>query len=156
MFAIRPASTEDTRSIRFGAGEEQKKMFETLDDDVMQKIMWVGFLKGGDRGLFSCTICRGQLVNRQWYRCYKAIRSDLGRHMFAIKTPRYVTNDPSLTERSAFYESWHGAMIENRKRASHQQTQARSLGMKLKEWRKMEARRLKTTIKAIRNGRVGR
>ena len=121
----------------------------------MQKIMWVGFLKGGDRGLFSCTICRGQLVNRQWYRCYKAIRSDLADTCLRSEPP-HVTNDPSLTERSAFYESWHGAMIENRKRASHQQRQARLLGMKLKEWRKMEARRLKTTIKAIRNGRAGR
>ena len=46
-------------------------------------------------------------------------------------------------------------MIANRKRASRQSNVAKIEGMKLDEWRRHEAKRLKTTVRAIKNGCKG-
>ena len=123
-----------------------------LPDELMERIMWAVFFS---RGCGAATICRGQLVNKQWHRCYKAIDSMGRKYGNWILTPSYVPNNPALADYLAYCEPSRCIMIANRKRASRQSNVAKIEGMKLDEWRRHEAKRLKTTVRAIKNGCKG-
>ncbi len=124
----------------------------SLPDVLVERIMWAVFFL---RGCGAATICRGQLVNKQWQRCYKSIDPMGRKYMMWILTPSYVPNNPALVDRLAYCEPSRSVMIENRKRASRQSKVAKNEDMKLDEWRRYEAKRLKTTVKAIKNGCKG-
>ena len=125
---------------------------DTLSDNLLRRIMWTVF-RGINYG--AATICRGQLVNKQWHRCYGELDKVGRNYMMWIMSPSWVPNDPKLVHRYAFYEPSRPKLVENRKRASRQSKTARFLCMTLSEWRRHEARRLNTTVTAIKNGCTG-
>ena len=68
-----------------------------------------------------------------------------------------VPSNPKLFdgERLAYCEPHRAKMVDNRKRAHRQGVVAQAMGMKVKEWRLHEAKRLKTTVKAVKDGCEG-
>ena len=93
-----------------------------LPDELVERIMWAVFFLDG---CGAATICRGQLVNKQWQRCYKSIDPMGRKYMMWILTPSYVPNNPALVDRLAYCEPSRSVMIENRKRESRQRKVAK-------------------------------
>ena len=124
-----------------------------LPDVLIQCIMWAVFFRCRPHG--AATICRAQLVNSQWRRCYQAIDADGRTHGAWVLNPSYVPNHPTATHWLAFYPRSTALMVDNRRRAHRQGQVARKVGMSLHEWRQHEAKRLMTSIKAIKNGCKG-
>ena len=129
---------------------------EQLPSELLERIMWALVFPSGD-SLGHATLCRSQLVNKKWRAAHKSVDGRGRQYVMWIRNPSYVPSDPKLFqyERLAFCPSFYLKMSDNRKRAHRQGLVAQSKGMPLKEWHKSEAKRLKTTVDAIKNGCEG-
>ena len=131
---------------------------ESLPSELLERIMWSLVFFPSSRNLLEhATLCRSQLVNKKWREAHKSVDARGREYEWWIRTPSYVPSDPKLFryERLAFCPPYTQKMSDNRKRAHRQGVAARSQGMPLNEWRKSEAKRLKTTVAAIKNGCEG-